>query len=50
MEFIYECKDCHWSGMEEELENDSVESCLGEDSIEVCPKCGSMNLVRKVKN
>lgn len=46
MEAKYKCKDCGWEGLESELETDSVESCFGDDEIEVCPKCGSMNLVR----
>ncbi len=40
----YECKSCQWKGDESELEYDDVESCAGNDKIEVCPECGSMNV------
>ncbi|HKK81928.1 MAG TPA: hypothetical protein VJ909_06755 [Prolixibacteraceae bacterium] len=43
----YECKSCHWQGDESELDYDDVESCAGNDKIEVCPKCGSMNIWAK---
>ena len=41
----YKCKTCGWHGTEAELEFDSVDSCAGADEIEVCPKCGSMDVV-----
>ncbi|MDA3927960.1 MAG: hypothetical protein PF541_03320 [Prolixibacteraceae bacterium] len=44
MEKKYRCKDCNWVGSEEELEHEEVESCMGNDEIEICPKCGSMNV------
>lgn len=43
----YECKDCHWKGAEEELDYDEVESCFGNDKLEICPVCGSMNVVQQ---
>lgn len=49
MKAIYRCNDCHWEGTEEELDADGVESCLGDDEIEVCPKCGSMNVQQVFK-
>lgn len=44
----YRCKNCGWTGSESELDFDKVESCAGDDTIEVCPKCGSMNIVKVV--
>jgi len=41
----YSCKNCHWQGIETELEYDSVDGCFGNDKIEVCPTCGSMNVL-----
>ncbi len=41
----YKCKSCGWTGTEEELEYDDVESCMGNDKIEMCPQCGSLNVV-----
>ncbi len=40
----YECKSCQWEGDESALEYDDVESCAGNDKIEVCPECGIMNV------
>lgn len=40
----YKCNDCGWQGVEDELEYDQVESCMGNVDIEVCPKCGSMDV------
>ena len=44
---IYICNECGWKGVEEELELDNVESCMGDDKIEICPVCGSMNIVQQ---
>jgi hypothetical protein len=48
MEPIYKCKTCNWQGTETELDYDITETCSGPEKIEVCPKCGSMevNVVR----
>ena len=45
----YRCSDCGWQGTEKELEYDQVESCMGDMDIEICPKCGSMDL-KKMQN
>ncbi|MDA3881022.1 MAG: hypothetical protein PF436_11595 [Prolixibacteraceae bacterium] len=42
----YQCKNCGWEGTEDALDYDEVETCAGNDKIEVCPKCGSMNIVK----
>ncbi len=42
----YQCNTCNWSGSEEELDFDATETCFGDDKIEVCPKCGSMDIHR----
>lgn len=44
------CKSCTWSGPEDELDYDDVESCMGNDKIEICPKCGSMNVLQQFSN
>lgn len=44
MEDQFLCKACNWKGTRDELENEKVESCMGDDNIELCPKCGSMNV------
>jgi len=38
------CLDCKWEGTKSELAVDKVESCMGDDEIEICPECGSMNV------
>lgn len=45
----YQCKECGWRGIAEQLEYEKVESCMGNDLIEVCPKCGSMNVWHTVE-
>lgn len=40
----YYCKQCNWTGLEENLDEDKVETCFGDDSIEICPICGSTNV------
>ena len=45
-EINYKCNDCNWIGGEKELEFEQVESCMGDDEIEVCPKCGSLNVTQ----
>lgn len=37
----YNCKNCGWSGIETELEYETVEGCGGGDKLEICPNCGS---------
>lgn len=37
----YICKQCKWKGSEKELTYDAVETCFGDDEIEMCPECGS---------
>ena len=49
MNETYQCKECGWQGNADQLEYEKVESCMGDDQIEVCPKCGSMNVWRIVK-
>lgn len=41
---IYKCTACNWKGAEEELDIEKVESCAGDDEVEICPVCGSMNV------
>ncbi len=38
------CKQCAWIGRHDEVDWDTVETCMGTDKIEVCPMCGSMEL------
>lgn len=37
----YKCNNCEWKGSESELEHDTVDTCFGDDKIEMCPQCGS---------
>lgn len=37
----YKCKKCNWEGGFSQLEFDEVEGCFGDDTIEMCPNCGS---------
>jgi hypothetical protein len=39
------CKQCNWQGSEDELEYDIVETCMGNDKIEICPQCSSMEVI-----
>jgi len=43
-EAYYICKNCNWQGKESELDWDETETCAGPDKIEICPKCGSMDV------
>jgi len=40
------CKQCAWKGGLDEVDWDTVETCMGTDKIEVCPKCGGMEVYR----
>jgi NAD-dependent SIR2 family protein deacetylase len=40
----WECKDCNWKGYENELDYEQVEGCVGDDKLEICPKCGSQKV------
>jgi len=40
-----QCKQCKWQGNSDELNWDTVETCMGEDKIEICPECGSMEVL-----
>ncbi len=40
----YECKDCGWLGGEHQLDYETVDGCVGDDKLEVCPKCGSQRV------
>lgn len=41
----FKCKKCGWQGGESELEYDLVETCMGNDKVEMCPECGSLEVV-----
>jgi len=47
-EAVYSCQSCGWEGSLEELDTDTVETCMGSDTIETCPKCGSPDIRIKV--
>jgi hypothetical protein len=40
----WECKNCNWQGYENELAYEKVEGCVGDDKLEICPKCGSQKV------
>jgi hypothetical protein len=37
----YLCKNCEWTGSENEIEYETIEGCFGDDKLEICPRCGS---------
>jgi len=41
---ILVCKQCNWQGGPDEVNWETVETCMGADQIEVCPKCGSQEV------
>ena len=45
METKFRCRNCEWEGLESELDFEKVESCSGPDQIDICPRCGSINLL-----
>lgn len=42
---LWICKTCNWNGTKDELEWDTVETCMGSDKIEICPNCSSMEVI-----
>jgi hypothetical protein len=41
---ILSCKKCNWQGLQDEVDWDVVETCMGTDKIEICPICGNMEI------
>jgi rubrerythrin len=41
---IFKCMKCGWQGAADKLDWDTVETCMGNDKMEVCPICGSMEV------
>jgi len=41
---ILKCKQCNWQGGSEEVHWETVETCMATDKIEVCPRCGSLEV------
>jgi NAD-dependent SIR2 family protein deacetylase len=48
MEILHVCINCGWKGTSDQLECDTVETCMGPDQIEMCPECGSVELKMNV--
>jgi predicted RNA-binding Zn-ribbon protein involved in translation (DUF1610 family) len=42
---MYVCKVCGWKGLEVDLEVEKAENCAGKDEYEICPRCGSGDVV-----
>lgn len=40
----FQCKQCGWMGVENELASDVFECCMGPTNIEICPQCGSVDV------
>jgi hypothetical protein len=38
---IYKCRQCDWKGEENELDYETTDGCFGNDTLEICPECGS---------
>lgn len=45
MNDIMRCKNCDWSGLRDQLDSDKIDTCLGNDTIAMCPSCGSYEIV-----
>lgn len=43
----FKCLDCNWEGSN--IEFDEVETCMGTDKTEMCPECGSINVIQVFK-
>ncbi len=41
----YICKKCEWTGTHNQLEYDDVDTCGGNDKVEMCPSCGSYEVI-----
>ncbi|MFB6318187.1 hypothetical protein [Saccharicrinis sp. FJH54] len=39
----FRCLDCGWEGVD--VEFDQIDTCMGADETEMCPECGSVNVV-----
>jgi hypothetical protein len=48
-EKTYLCKNCDWRGSTNDLIYEKVETCMGCDEIESCPKCGSFELISSLE-
>lgn len=44
----FQCNNCQWKGVRTDLASDTVDTCFGDDEIEICPQCGSMDVVQIV--
>lgn len=42
---MHVCNACGWKGPEDDLEIERAGNCAGEDEYEVCPGCGSGDVV-----
>lgn len=38
----YKCKKCGWEGEYDDVDKDIVDTCMGSDEVEICPKCGNI--------
>ncbi len=43
--YNYKCKRCDWKGTEDDLDSDLVDTCMGDEPIYICPKCGSYEVI-----
>ena len=43
--YSYRCKRCDWKGTEKDLDSELVDTCMGDEPIYICPKCGSYEVV-----
>lgn len=42
----WECRQCGWKGYEYQLAYKEVEGCVGDNKLEICPKCRSEKVFR----
>ncbi len=43
--YNYRCKRCEWKGTDKEMDSELVDTCMGDEPIYICPKCGSYEVV-----
>jgi NAD-dependent SIR2 family protein deacetylase len=43
--YHYRCKRCNWNGTDKDMDSELVDTCMGDEPIYICPKCGSYEVV-----
>ncbi len=45
VKIILLCEKCLWQGTPEEVEFYLVDTCTSTEKVEMCPKCGSLDII-----